>query len=206
MKYNENSMTNLWYASTALSCFLFPLGLIGIIICTVIECTKNIGHNKAVLYSGIASAIFSTFMILTVTYISYTGSLGTYFLAIIYAPGVVVSVYLLLFYAIIFRRSRIFRKCIILVREEHITSINTISEIVGKDEKRITSVLQRIIKMGELSGAEVDVKKSEVIFFKSIWAKQIVECYDCGAELTVDCGHTLVCEYCGSALHTKALS
>ena len=48
------------------------------------------------------------------------------------------------------------------------------------------SMGQRIIKMGELSGAEVDVKKSEVIFFKSIWAKQIVECYDCGAELTVN--------------------
>ena len=67
----------------------------------------------------------------------------------------------------------------------------------------VLTILKQLIKMGELSGAEVNNTNDEITFKKSVWAKQKFICKSCGANLVVNFGHTLICEYCSGALEIQ---
>ena len=191
-----------WYIAVAIGAF-FPPGLILPVICTFYEYKHNIHVSKSILYSAIASLIFSLFMSGYILMVSFTGNLGTYALASMYIPAFVLSIYLFSVYTIFARRSKYFEQILLLITIEHITSIPQISEITGLDQKKTILYLKKIIKMGELAGAEVYDNSEEIIFKKSVWARQRVICRNCAASLVVNFGHTLTCEYCKSALEIE---
>ena len=193
---------NVWYIITAISCFI-PLGLIVAVIYTIFEVKYNPYQNKKILHSATASLIFSLFMSGYILFVSFTGNLGTYTLALMYIPALVISIYLFCVYIVLSRRAKIFRQCILLIQQEHITDVSHISEIIGISDTKAVSALKKLIKMGELDGAELDSSNKEIIFKKSIWAKQKVLCRSCGANLIVNLGQTLTCEYCNGALEIQ---
>lgn len=191
-----------WYISTAISCFA-PVLFFLPVICTVYEIKYNTNQNKTILYSATAALIFSLFMGGYILWGSFVGNLGTYALAFAYIPALIISAYLFCAYIPLSKRAKLFSRCILLIQQEHITSISQISEIIGISETKTVSVLKQLIKMGELDGADVNNTNDEIIFKKSIWARQKFTCKSCGANLVVNLGHTLICEYCNGALETQ---
>ena len=193
---------NFWYITTAIGCFV-PFGIIFSIFCTIHDVKHNTEQNKSILHCATAALIFSLFMSGYILWLSFAGNMDTYALAWMYIPAFILAIYLYCVYFILARRAKFFNQCILLIQQEHITSIPQISEIVGLPHAKTISVLKKLIKMGELNGAGVDEVNSEVIFTKSIWAKQKFICKSCGANLIINYGHTLTCEFCNGALEIQ---
>ena len=196
-----------WYIATVIGCFLFPVGFVWLIVNTVIDFKTRKEKNNAVLYSAIGATIFSLFMsgyIVMVSYMSSEEKTGqTYYLALIYIPALVIAAYLYAVYFVHFHRAKQLSRIFYLIQTDHITSISRLAEITGLDKKATIRHLNTLIKMGNLKNAIVDEKHGEVILKESLWAKQRVICQTCGAEIIVNFGHTLICDYCGGALMVK---
>ena len=89
-----------------------------------------------------------------------------------------------------------------IIKVNHITSIRRIQEILGYSDKKLKKAFDYMIFTGMIR-AEIDFKKQEIIFKNSPWAKRLCVCNNCGAEIVVNFGDTLTCEFCGSALDVK---
>ena len=92
-----------------------------------------------------------------------------------------------------------------LINKEHIVSLKKISDILDIKYSKIEKTVNSLIKSKKINNAKIDKAKGEIIFGKSIWYKQHVVCENCGAELVVDFGQTLICEYCSSALRVRRI-
>ena len=200
-EWQQKLFDNKWYISTVIACFV-PIGFILTVICNILEAKYVTKRNKSILYSGIGAIMFSLFMSSCVIWTTFVGDLdkNTYMLALMYIPAFLVSVYLFIIYGVLSKRAKRFAQCILLIQNEHITSIPEIAEITGMTKKETVSVLRKFIKMGGLDGADMDSAENEVVFTKSIWAKQKVSCKNCGASLVVNLGHNLVCSFCNHPL------
>lgn len=196
---------NKWYIATAVSCFVFPIGYIWLIVNTVIEFRKNISRNRAILYSGVGAAVFSLLYFLVFIILSDEDNSFLFDLWLMWLPQAIAAIYLFAVYAIHWNRSKNLSQCLMLVKDEHITSIDELAMITGATAKSVVRRVSRLIKKKYLDGADIDETHREILFRKSIWARQRVACDYCGAELTVNFGHTLICEYCGQALSVKRL-
>ncbi|MBR4727831.1 MAG: hypothetical protein IK080_08085 [Clostridia bacterium] len=192
-----------WYYATAVGCFAFPVGYVWLIVNTVIEFKKHIRKNSAILYSGLGAAVFSlTYFILFVM----TSEEDDYLtgLSFMWLPQAIMAVYLFIVYPIHARRSRKLSGCLTLIKDDHITSTEELADILGVRESGVHRLVSSLIRKGFLEGAEIDKAQHEIIFRKSVWAKQKAVCRYCGASLIVDYGHTLICDYCGQALSVES--
>lgn len=208
---NYDMERSKWYIATAIGCLLFPVGYVWNIVNTVLD-FRNLRHkNTAILYSAIGSAIFSAFMFM------YLGALDIetnaveelrtfLIMAAPYLLAGVQAIYLFAVYFIHARRCRVLNRTYDLIEREHITRISQLSEILCFSKRHTVKTLRSLIKEGYLQNAEIDEENDELVLKQSIWAKQRVICQNCGAELTVDIGRTLVCNYCGGALKAKRAS
>ena len=120
------------------------------------------------------------------------------------ALGTIMAVYLFIVYPIHARRSRKLSGCLTLIKDDHITSTEELADILGVRESGVHRLVSSLIRKGFLEGAEIDKAQHEIIFRKSVWAKQKAVCRYCGASLIVDYGHTLICDYCGQALSVES--
>lgn len=186
---------------TAAACLGFGVPAFAVMIAsTVLEFKKNVDkRNDAILFSGLGALIFAlTYSVMVVT----SGDVREFapILFFMAVPQSICAVYLFTVYAVHARLARRLSKCLSLIKNDHITSLVELGMILGLREKKIKKSVLRLIRAGRLPGASVDEANGEILFTESIWAKQRFICRNCGAELTVDFGHTLVCEYCGQAL------
>ena len=198
---NALSLRRQWIIATVIGCFLFPVGFLWLLVLTVLEAKRSIQPNRTILHCGIGAIIWALFMsIPMLTFGQTDGSpmpLGAY---IVYIGAALLGVYLLCVYGILSARDRKFRRCLLLVQQEHITSRALIGEIMGLSRRRTDGLLQRLIRRKLLDGASLRDGEDAIQFTKSVWAKQRVICRSCGADLVVDLGRTLICDYCGGAL------
>ncbi|MBR6922857.1 MAG: hypothetical protein IKH51_11740 [Clostridia bacterium] len=195
-----------WYIATAVGVFVFPVGFIWNVINTVIDYKRNIKKNNAVLYSAIGATIFGLFMSGYVLFVSLgmNDTEGTaMFLMYMYAPTIVLAVYLYAVYFISAHRCKYLSRIYSLIELDHITSVPLMSEILGINRARTRRYIKKLGKMRYLKDVKIDEKTGDIILKECIWAKQRVICQNCGAEITVTFGQTLVCEYCGGALMVK---
>ena len=195
----ERYKTRLWCIATVIGCVI-PFGIIISIWLTVCEVRKSTRPNKVILFCAIGALAFAVTMSGYILWGSFAGNLKTYGLALMYIPAGVQAVYLFCVYPPLFRRTKSLELCLFLVQNEHITSISQIAEIVGVKQDKTVSYLNLLIQLGKLDGAKVSLDQDEILFTKSVWAKQKVVCKSCGANLVVNFGQTLVCEYCNGAL------
>ncbi len=190
-----------WYIATGLMCVLVLPAFVFIVIFTFSAFKKSMEKNTAILYSGLAAFLFALtyFLIFTLT-----GNLREWEMTSVFIlPQTALAVYLFAVYVLHARYANRLSRCLSLVQNDHITDLDELGYILGLHEKRLKRYVKRLIKMNRLDGAGIDEAAGEIVFTKSIWAKQRFVCPYCGAETTVDYGHTLVCEYCGQALPVK---
>ncbi len=124
---------------------------------------------------------------------------------IYYGASLLFGIFLLIAYGILMRRNRCVHKCLMLICNEHITSVERIAEILGISPEKAGILLKKVIDAGLLEGASLPENSDELVFTKSIWAHQHVVCENCGAELFVNLGQTLTCAYCGGALKARRI-
>lgn len=191
-----------WSITTVLGCFLFVPGFIWILVLTVREAKTSIEQNRTILHCGLGALTFAVAESVYMLVFSLPGELGRipFELLFPFAFSGLLGIYLLCVYSALSARNRRIRRCLLLVQQKHITSRALIGEILGLSERRTTRLLQRIIRMGRLDGAWLQEGADDIRFKKSVWARQRVICQSCGAELVVDLGRTLICDYCGGAL------
>lgn len=187
-----------WIVCTAVAVYLLPVGLVIAAILTWWEAARKIRKNKVILYCGIFTLIFSATMTAYTTLMPTDAD--THIMALIFAPPMIYGVYALCLYGVLARRANAVSQLHLLVQQEHITSIHQLCQITGFSQKRTLRLLGQMIRLGILDGAWIDDETMTVRFRKSIWARQRFVCADCGAVLVVDLGHTLTCDFCGSAL------
>lgn len=187
-----------WIVTTLIAVYLLPVGLVLAAFLAWREVATNPKKNRTILYCGIGTVIFSVTMTAYTTLMPTEADTGI--MAVIFAPPILYGIFALCLYGILARRANAIAQLYLLVQQEHITSIQQLCQITGFPEKRVIRLLGLMIRLAMLDGAWIDERTQTVRFRKSIWARQRFVCADCGAVLTVDLGHTLVCEYCGSAL------
>lgn len=196
-----------WYIATVIGCFMPEIGIVWNIVNAIIEFKKHKERNTAILFSATGSFIFSVFMTFLIGIVSgmsgQTGSGLFYIMVLLYLPALLMSLFLFAVYYFHLKRSKWLPRIFSIIKNDHITSISFINEIFGIGEKRIIKYINFLVKLGDLDGAYIDKNEKEVMFTISIWAHQLVSCQNCGAELVVNFGHTLICDYCGSALRVK---
>lgn len=164
--------------------------------------------NRRLLYFGLGACTISFWMLggtLISAFFSETGKASSALLVLdaMYLPG---GIYFLVLYGILMRRNRKIQKCLMLIRKEHITSVSRIGEIVGLSITETRALLTRAIRENLLEGASLQENDDDILFARSVWARQHVVCNNCGAELTVNLGESLICEYCGSLLRARRIN
>lgn len=198
---------NRLYVVSTLFFFAWYIVLIPMIVITVLDFRKT-KKCKDFLFSGLALLISSSFF-LSYFALSITAAdqSPTMFVLWILAWGAswIFGIIHLILYAIQKKRNHVLEMIEMLVGREHITSVEYISEIIGFDNQKTIRYIKKLIKAGILSGAYIEDGNNEIQFTQSIWAKQRAECLNCGAEIIVNLGQTLICDYCGSKLHIKII-
>lgn len=164
-------------------------------------------RNRRLIYFGLGACTVSVWMLidtLVSSFLSETGKVSSilFMLDVLILPG---GIYLLVLYGILMRRNRRIQKCLMLIQKEHITLISRIGEILGLSDTEIRTLLNFMIQKNLLEGASLSENDDEIAFSRSVWAKQHVVCDSCGAELVVNLGEALICEYCGSVLKARRI-
>ncbi len=190
-----------WIIATVIGCFIFPVGFVWLLALTVWEARRSIEQNRTILHCGIGAIIWGLFMSIPFLLFGQTSGSPMPFAAYTaYIGAFLLGVYLLILYGVLALRNRKLRRCLLLVQQEHITSLPMIAEIMGLSREKTVKLFMKLFSLGFLDGAYISDDGQELQFKKSVWAKQRVICRSCGAELVVNMGHTLTCEYCGGAL------
>lgn len=127
-------------------------------------------------------------------------------LSFMYIPAFFLGIYMLIVYFVFAKRANQYKAVLTLIKESHITSVLSISEITGLDKNKVITRINKLIDTGELEGAFVNTITYEIEFKKSIWAHQLCICNTCGASIYVNFGQTLICEYCCGALDAKRVN
>lgn len=187
-----------WIVATVLGLYFLPVGLAGAAFLGWREFSRYARKNKTILYCGIATVIYSVTMTAYTTLMP-TGADVT-IPAVVFGLPSIYGIAILCLYIFLTRRADAIARLYLLVQQEHITSIPQLCQITGFRREKTVRLLHQMIRLKMLDGAWIDESRQTVCFRKSIWTKQRFICDDCGAELIVDMGHTLVCEFCGSAL------
>lgn len=198
----ESNLAKKWYIAGSIGFFIPLVGIILVIINTVIDnkyCTKN---NKAILYTAICDTFLSLFMGGYILLVSIEIS-SSAFLAFLYIPAFFLGIYMFVVYFIFKKRANSINTILTLVKESHITSVLSISDIAGLDKNKTIKLINMLISTGDLDGASINKMTLEIEFEKCVWAHQLCICNTCGASIYVNFGQTLVCEYCSGALDIK---
>ena len=203
----KDAFTTLWAVAAVVSFFLLPLGLPLLIVCAARELTTMRRKNEVPLRFGLLSIAISLWMILFIGMASADadgiGKEGFMMLAPVYLQGIGFGLIASVLAGALNARDRRIDRCLYLIKTEHITALSLLADGSGLTEKQVVRALRTAIRLDELRDAQVDERLDEVIFEKSCWARQRAVCSSCGAELVVNFGQTLVCEYCGSALRPE---
>ena len=201
---NKTKWKFSWYLLTILGC-LIPGAVLCSVYYTFYEMRYRMKSNRAILYCAIGAIVFSVSMTVYEIETFLVGSKVSETIVVALIFSWIQTIYLFCAYLILLKRAKRLQKCLFLVQIEHITSVAWISEILGISVKRTVSMLKWLIRTEKLDGAEVGIDQDEIWFSKSVWAKQKVICKSCGANLVVNLGQTLVCEYCGGALEVSSV-
>ena len=194
----------IWYAAAFLCTLFWPVGLVLLIINANSEEKHQAGPVPAVLYSALAVLAFSLFTLTMGVRLLTDSAEGNEPLAfcLVMLPPLLLALTLFFLHHRFAGRARSMERCRKLVLQEHITGLDSLSEILGLSSEKTTKLLEHMIRTGILEDAWIDADSRELRFRSCLWAHQKMICDNCGAELTVNYGQTLVCEYCGSALHS----
>ncbi len=206
MKKEKKSFMS-WPLAAILCCVgLFPVGAVIAVILGKKEWETATKKERSVLWCGIGSVIFSAAMLgYFIPFILAGLDSGGLFL-ITCAIGLLCGIGMIVFYVKLSDRAGKTALTLSVICDEHITRIYDISNICGMNDAESEKAIERLLASGELPEATIDRSHGTVEFIRSPWVKQLMICRDCGAEVLVLRGETLVCEYCGSALFAKEKS
>ena len=193
----RSNPTDPWILATFAGCFLFPVGAIWLLVLTP-KVTRSIQDKRTVLHAGLGAVTFALVFLFFIW--SLTRGAFPHMILITYIGALILGVYELILYGVLALRNRKLRRCLMLVQQEHITSLPLMAEILGLRREKVAALFTKLFSLGFLEGAFLSDDGQELQFKKSVWAKQRVICRSCGAELVVDMGRTLTCAYCGGAL------
>lgn len=201
---SEESDSRKWYIATAITCLIAP-AFVSLIVLTVLDCKKRFEKNDAILFSSIGAFVYalSFAVIFAAVMPSIPGPMPVEMVFVMIVMPAIAALYLFIVYFLHARYARRLARCLSLVKNEHITSLDELGMILGTNTKQTKKYVLRLIKKGFLDGAIINETKRLILFSKSIWTKQKFECENCGAVLIYDYGHLLVCDYCGQALPVK---
>ena len=205
---NLGKAGGLWYAVSLFGFFVFPVGFILLIVSTVHELRTQREKNEKILSAGVLLLFAALSMLCFLSVAAVTGDFGSMkysYELIVYGPAALLGLLEILVYAVTAVRIGRLNTCRMLICRERITSVETLCEISGFSRRRLRRLIRALVRRGELVGASLGKTDADVVFTKSVWAKQRVQCLNCGAALTVDFGRTLTCEYCGGALEVKRI-
>ena len=87
-----------------------------------------------------------------------------------------------------------------VIHVSHITSTQELAQTMGLKRWQIDCEIDRMIRWGVLKDAQLDIPSAKILLPKEKWADAKVVCSECGAELIINIGRTLVCPYCKTAL------
>ncbi len=186
-----------WIPATVFGVYLFPIGFIWCVINTVKEAACFRERNRKILFCGLGAMAFSVFEYVYSTVI-IRFERDNKLLYVLFGLGFVLGLYLTAVYLLLARRADRLNGIYTLVEKQHITSVVQMSEITGWAQDNVKKYILKLIALGDLPNARLEGDR--LILTESIWADQRVICSSCGAELNVNLGQTLVCEYCGGAL------
>lgn len=205
-KLSDKQKNDLWTIMMVLSClmlFTYPI----MFVLVYFEMKDYRSESRRLLYSGLGAITLALFMMLAGLFGALLGGMTDVMkiFAVYYGIDLVIGAFMIGLYLIRTNRRRRITKCIRLVEREHFTEIPQISEILGIPEEKTRKALQQGIRQGLLEGADVPENGKEIVFQKSVWAKQHVVCENCGAEDVVNLGQTLTCSFCGGALKARRI-
>lgn len=165
-------------------------------------------RNPRLLYCGLGACTVSVVSLLSLSLSSLLRPEAGMPLPLmmLWIPCLLAGICLLALYTVLTRRNRRFHKCRMLICSEHITAVARLSEILGLPADKTRALLRRMIEAGLLEGASLPEPGDELVFARSVWARQYVVCCGCGADQVVNFGQTLTCAYCGSALKARRIS
>ncbi|MBE6719437.1 MAG: hypothetical protein E7571_02125 [Ruminococcaceae bacterium] len=203
----DSILHGMWTAAAVLCAVFSPLGILIAALLFIYQYRHYEGLDNKILFCGIADIVFcsSLGMMIAIFSLSSGDMKVALIMAMYYAQGIPCGIMIIAFHFIIRRRKNLCESCLMLINKEHIVSIEKISSVLGVDYKKTEKIVGSLIKTKRLENATIDKKAKELVFEKSIWAKQHVVCENCGAELVVDFGQTLVCEFCGSCLKVRRI-
>lgn len=206
VKTPVEKQNTFWVVLMIVTC-LFPVTVPFVLLASAFEARIYRTDNKRLLYSGLGALTFALFMILSTALTTFLGETqdAMKIMAVIYGIDLALGIYLLALHCILMKRNARVQKCLKLIRLEHITSVKSLGEIMGADERQTRSLLKKIFRVKLIADASLSPDKDEIEFKKSIWAKQLVVCENCGARMTVNLGQALTCEYCDSPLKVKRI-
>ena len=193
----------LWITASVFCIFLPPIGLFFTIILYIFEYLHPLKAERYILFCSIFIFLVSSGMCFFLLFAFLLLDSKLWLMIIFYAASAVIGILMMIIYRGLNNKKNIFDLCIRLVKDEHIVSLEKISKITSKDIGSLKKIYSSIIKNGYLNDCSIDEKGNELVFGHSIWAKQHVVCENCAAELVVDFGTTLICEFCGSALKVR---
>ena len=207
---SKSTIEKAWLIAAFLSVIEGPLGFALTVALLIYQSRNPEKVGKHILIYGLAELIFPIFIIAWFTvFTGFDDSLPDswiiFFVLLSSGWGLISGILNISMYAFLSRKKYLLAACENLINGEHITSLRTISDILGVEYLKVKKAVALQIKNGHFKWASIDDKKEEIIFERSIWAKQPVVCERCGAELVVDFGATLICEYCSSALKVKRI-
>ena len=213
LRDSAQMLKTAWTITAIFGVFFFPVGVVLLLILFIRIYHVPEKLEQYVLNYGIVAVVLSSSMLLfaglAFQIIGLSGEKENSFsiasVLLILAPGVLFGILMIIAFFILKKRKYLYDSCYMLVQKEHIVSLQTISSILGTNDKKTRKLMQSLIKNGKFGQATIDEQTQELLLEKSIWAKQHVVCDNCGAELVVDFGHTLTCAYCGSALKARII-
>ena len=129
-----------------------------------------------------------------------TVDVDVWIVAVWFFLGVLVGLWMLLAGKNLAKQDRMHKVMHTVVHVSHITQVENMASVMGVRQDVIREAFDRMIRWGVLKNAQFDPVQNKLLLPEEKWADAKVVCKECGAELVINIGQTLVCPYCKTAL------
>jgi len=190
----------LWLATAFVSFFVPPLGLIALLLLRRAEEKKHPVGDYTMRGIGFFLMIFSG--VETVMTLCFIGSGGASVLIVAawFLAGALLGLWMYQMGKSLERSDTLHRVLMQVIFVSHITRADRFAEVMNMRRDRIDRELGRMVRWGVLKDAQYDAAQGKLLLPKEKWAEARVICKECGAQLVINIGETLVCPYCKTAL------
>lgn len=189
----------LWLLAAVLAFFVMPLGLIMTVLLMRAEEKKHPAGNYVMRGIGFGLMVFA--MTETVIAVCFVGAgIEVLYVAAVFFASALIGLWMYLRGRQLQKTDRLHEVLHQVIHVSHITSTQELAQTMGMKRVHIDREVSRMIRWGVLKDAQLDIASAKILLPKEEWADVRVVCKECGAELVINIGHTLVCPFCKTAL------